>query len=122
MNIATLYTDATAAIVDAMGGSHALAHVHAGLAIYVLVQILTRDRRASVQGLLAVAGLALANEILQFGHYQSPRWADSVGDVAMTLLWPVVLHAVGRFRRRRWVALQAAGWIPEHEMGTIKHA
>lgn len=104
MSIAATYVALTEWIVSLMGGSHPVAHIHAGLAIYVAVQVVTRDRRASLHALIAVAGMELANEIVEAAYYRSPRWGDTLGDIALTLLWPGILYAVSRFRRQRWTA------------------
>jgi hypothetical protein len=102
MSISASYVGFTEWIVSCLGNTHVLAHVHAGLVIYVVVQVITRDRRASTLGLICVAGAEFANEIIEAAHYGSMRWGDTLGDVAMTLFWPVVLHSVSRYRRRRW--------------------
>jgi hypothetical protein len=104
MSLAATYVALTEWIVSLMGGSHSIAHIHAGLAIYVAVQVVTRDRRASLHALIAVAGMELANEIVEAAYYRSPRWGDTLGDIALTLLWPAILYAVSRFRRQRWAA------------------
>lgn len=104
MSIAATYVALTEWIVALMGGSHPIAHMHAGLAIYVAVQMITRDRRASLHGLITVAGAELANEIIEAAYYGSPRWGDTLGDIALTLFWPTILYAVSRFRRQRWAA------------------
>ena len=87
MNVAATYVEMNEWIVSCLGDAHALAHVHVGLAIYVIVQVFTRDRRASIQGLICVLGAELANEIIEAAHYGSMRWGDTLGDIAMTLFW-----------------------------------
>jgi hypothetical protein len=89
MSISASYVGFTEWIVSCLGSTHVLAHVHAGLVIYVAVQVITRDRRASTLGLICVAGAEFANEIIEAAHYGSMRWGDTLG-------------AVSRYRRRRW--------------------
>ena len=96
------YHALTEGLVAALGVSHPMMHIHAGLAIYFAAQLVLRDRRASVLGLAWVAFAELANEIIEFGYYGSWRWSDTVGDVVTTLFWPMVIVLVGRYRRRRW--------------------
>lgn len=114
MNVAATYVEMNEWIVSCLGDAHALAHVHVGLGIYVIVQVFTRDRRASIQGLICVLGAELANEIIEAAHYGSMRWGDTLGDIAMTLFWPVVLHLVSRYRRRRWERSSAARAAIQH--------
>ena len=102
MSLSAEYVSFVGAIASETGGSHALAHVHAGLAIFVAVQFLMRDRRASLNALIWVAGAGLANEVIQAAHYGSPRWADTLGDIALTLLWPTILYVLGKYRRQGW--------------------
>lgn len=101
-SIADSYVVMNTWVVSLLGDAHTLAHVHAGLAIYIGVQFVTRDRRASAHGLICVLMAELGNEMLEAIHYDSMRWADTIGDIAMTLFWPVLLYSVARYRRRRW--------------------
>jgi hypothetical protein len=108
MSITGIYVAFTEALVSLAGGSHGLAHVHAGLLIYVTSQVLSRNRRASEQGLVAVLGFELANEIIEAAYYGSFRWVDTVGDIFVTLAWPVILFSLAKYRRRRWARAEAA--------------
>lgn len=96
------YIDTLDWFADASGASHAMLHIHAGLAIYVLVQLLLRERRASVTALKAVIVAELVHECMQRLHYGEWRWPDTLADVALTILWPALLTATGLYRRRRW--------------------
>lgn len=82
--------------------SHEMGHLHGGLAIYVVMQTLLRTRRASGIALQAVFGCEIVNEILQRMVYGDWRWADTLGDVALTIFWPTMLYALGKYRRARW--------------------
>lgn len=106
-DLAQGYCDLLDHLVVLLGTSRNMAHVHAGLAIYVIAQLATRDRRASVAALQWVLACAIGNEVLQALAHASPRWSDGMSDVMLTLMWPAILYAVGRHRRRRWMALQA---------------
>lgn len=94
-------------LVASAGDSHALMHVHAGLAIYVLFQVIWGTRRGSVPGLVCVALFEIFNEICDRAFYGSWRVGDTLGDIATTMFWPAVLVAVSRFRRWQWNARQA---------------
>ena len=92
----------TERLIGILGVSRPMMHVHAGLAIYITAQLVLRDRRASGLGLAWVAFAELVNETIQYGYYNSWRWADTGADILVTLFWPAVIVAVGRYRRRRW--------------------
>jgi len=107
MSLSALYVAVTERIVSLMDGSHAFAHTNAGLLIYVVVQLISRERRASEHALIAVLGLELANEMMEAAHYGALRLSDTGGDILMTMLWPTVLFVVARVRRRRWATAMA---------------
>ena len=116
MDLPGLYVSLTERVVSLLGGSHSLAHLNAGLLIYVSVQVAARDRRASLIALQAVAGAEFLNEAIEAIHFGSPRWADTLGDVAVTLAWPAILYAVARYRRQRWARetsrlARPLGWL-----------
>lgn len=90
------------AILATTGMTDKEAHFNAGLAIYVGVQYLRRTRRASLDALMTVIACEGLNELLDFLFFGQPRWGDTLGDIAATLAWPVILFAVSRHRRRRW--------------------
>lgn len=107
MDIFAAYVDLINQSLHLIGMTHAMAHVHGGLAIYLGVQTLLRTRRASAIALQAVLGAELVNEILERGYYGSWRWHDTLGDIAMTMLWPTALYLLSRYRRARWEQWQA---------------
>jgi len=96
------YIDLVNWLAQLSGAGHALLHVHIGLAIYVLVQVLMRERRASILALKIVLSLELAHEGVERLYYGSWRWGDTLGDIALTILWPAILTAASLYRRRRW--------------------
>lgn len=107
MDIAALYVAQANAIVEMLGISHATMHVHAGMALYIGAKFLLRTRRASAYALLTVIHAELLNELMDFIHYGSLRLNDTLADIALTLLWPVLDYAVTRYRRKRWKAESA---------------
>lgn len=106
MEIPALYVDGINDLLDSLGMSHPMGHLHAGLGIYVAMQMILRTRRASAIALQAVFGAEMVNEILQRAYYGSWRWEDTLGDIALTMLWPTILYAMSRYRRARWTV----GW------------
>lgn len=108
MDITAAYVDLLQVIQDATRLGRSTLHIHAGLAIYFLSQMVLSDRRASVLGLAWVAFLATMNEVVEAIHFQDPRWPDTLGDMVTTLFWPTVIVVMGRYRRYRWTRQQAA--------------
>jgi hypothetical protein len=104
MDWIAFYHGLTEQIVRITGGSDKLVHVHAGLFVYLGMQVLLRDRRSSLTALRTVFALELLNEAMDRLFWGSWRWADTAGDFAATLLWPTAFYAVGRYRRARWAA------------------
>ena len=94
------YQAFTAAAVG-LTGSDKLAHVHAGLAIYVGARAVGRGRHASLVALGMVLLPALMNEVLDRLFWGTWRWRDTVGDLVATMFWPTVLWWVARGRRAR---------------------
>jgi hypothetical protein len=87
-------------------GSDTLAHINAGLAIYVVTQTMLRTRRASIMALQAVIAAELCNEVIDRLYFGSWRWDDTIKDVIVTLFWPTVLYTLSRYRRQRWAINQ----------------
>lgn len=86
----------------ALGASHAIMHVHIGLALYLGMQLLLRTRRASFAALHVVFVAELLNECLDWLANQSWNWPDTLSDMLLTLMWPIAITAVGHYRRARW--------------------
>ncbi|ODU68667.1 MULTISPECIES: hypothetical protein [unclassified Novosphingobium] len=102
MDFFSQYHELKEALVAAMGQSHALMHVHAGLAIYVLFQLVWGTRRGSVPALLCVFFFEAFNEVCDRLFYGSWRGGDTLRDVLLTMLWPSVLVATSHLRRWSW--------------------
>ena len=91
-------------VLDTIGLSNDLAHVHFGLAAFLVIFVLLRGHRYG--GWIAfgcVAVLQLANEIFDAVDWirwtGAVHWRDAVSDTALTLFWPLVLVLVLRFGR-----------------------
>jgi len=104
MDPAASYHAATDAIVALAGGSDKLVHLNVGMALYLGAQFLLRTRRASVRALQILFVLEIANEVMDRLYFGEWRWADTFGDIVMTMLWPTASVLVGLHRRRQWAA------------------
>ena len=86
--------------------SHAVLHIHLGLAIYLLSCLLLRRPLGSVLPWLVVVALELTNEASDFARYYVSDWpwtpTNTIEDVINTLFWPTVLLVL--FSRQRTVA------------------
>jgi hypothetical protein len=86
--------------------SHAVLHIHLGLAIYLLTSVLLRRPLGSVLPWLMVAALELANEASDFARYHVSGWpwtpTNTIEDIVNTLFWPTVLAVL--FHRQRTAA------------------
>lgn len=89
-------------IVAATGMSHEVLHVHAGLAIYVVAQVLLGTRRGSMLAISSVLMVELANEAMNRLYYGAWRWPDTMADIVTTLFWPCALVILSKFRRHRF--------------------
>ena len=90
------------AISADLGISHTMLHVHFGLAIYVVVQVLMGTRRASLTALAIVGAAELANETLDALFCSQVMVADTISDICATLAWPLILFGAGKIRRWQW--------------------
>ncbi|WP_336963525.1 hypothetical protein [Sphingobium aquiterrae] len=88
-------------------GSDTVAHINAGLVLYVGAQALFRTRRASIMALHVVIAAEIFNEAIDRLYFGTWRWDDTIKDVFATLFWPTMLYAISRYRRRRWAIDQA---------------
>jgi hypothetical protein len=83
--------------------SHAVLHIHLGLAIYLLTCLLLRRPLGSVLPWLVVVALELTNEASDFARYYVSAWpwtaTNTIEDIINTLFWPTVLLVL--FHRER---------------------
>ena len=90
MNLPQIYHDWILWIGDGTGLPDAILHIHAGLAILLLVRVVTGRSLATFIPLVVVVVAELGNEVMDFLVY-GLRWADTLTDVANTLFWPFVI-------------------------------
>ncbi len=66
------------------------------------MQLTLRTGRASLYAVGVVFWAEIANEVLDRLETGSWRWADTLSDVVLTLMWPCAITFVGLYRRRQW--------------------
>ena len=98
MDIAKLWTDFTVWLGDGTGLPDTIIHVHAGLAVLLVARLVTGRSLGTLIPLSVVVAAEGANEILDRLHYGSWRWSDTLGDIANTLFWPVIICLAVRLR------------------------
>lgn len=102
MSLVATYHETIEHILAYSGASDKTVHVHVGLALYLLGQLVLRTRRGSVDALLFVLVVESANEMMDRLYFGDWRWADTSTDVIATLFWPTLLLLASRYRRARW--------------------
>jgi len=96
------YHNAGEEIVRWSGQTDKFVHVHTGLLIWLLAAVLLKRRLSSWVPLAVVVAAEGANELLDWGFYGHVNRADTAGDIAATLAWPLILTvALQRFRKIR---------------------
>jgi hypothetical protein len=105
MTIIASYHDAIERLLAFLGMGDKMAHMQVGMGIYLIAQLVLRNRRASLDALTAVFVAELCNEVMDRLFFGSWRWADTLTDFAATMFWPTMVFAVGKYRRARWSRL-----------------
>jgi hypothetical protein len=94
------------AIVSATGLSKDALHICAGLAVFLLMAVLMKDRPSLARPWFVVLLAAIVVEALDFRDDVASlgqwRWAASLHDVLNTIAWPSVLAVLFHFRVFRW--------------------
>jgi len=106
MDLPALYHSWILWIGDGTGLPDAILHIHAGLAVLLIVRLVTRRSLGSFVPFAAVIAAEFANELMDFLNY-GLRWADTLADIGNTLFWPLVISIgvrvrpiIGRDRRQ----------------------
>ena len=100
MNLPQIYHDWILWIGDGTGLPDAILHIHAGLAILLLVRVVTGRSLATFIPFAVVVVAELGNEVMDYLVY-GLRWADTLTDIANTLFWPFVISLGVRLRPMR---------------------
>lgn len=106
MDLITSYYGLTEAVKQVTGMPAEMLHIHAGMAIYLIAQVLLGSRRASWMALSIVLEVELFNEVMNYLYHGSWRWADTSTDIALTLFWPCLCVFAGKYRRWRWSRIE----------------
>ena len=93
------------------GGSIALAHVHAGLALYVATRMVV-TRRAALTGVAVVVMATVANELAALMTAHGWVAEQRLGPALATIGWPTALCALSHVRRWRWAEARMRGGRP----------
>lgn len=97
MNIPDLYHRFILWIGDGTGLPDAILHIHAGLAILILVRLVSRRSLGTFIPFAVVVAAEFGNEFMDYLSY-GMRWGDTLSDVANTLFWPLVISLGVRMR------------------------
>ncbi len=97
MTIPELYHRFILWIGDGTGLPDAILHIHAGLAILLLVRVVTGRSLGTFIPFAVVVAAELGNETMDYLAY-GLRWADTLADIANTLFWPFVISVAVRVR------------------------
>ena len=85
---------------EATSGSDRAAHLHAGLAIWLIAALILRAPLRSFRPLIVVMAAEAANECIDRVAHGSWRWPDTTGDIISTLFWPIVIMLLLRLAPR----------------------
>lgn len=85
-------------IGDGTGLSDTILHLHAGMAIFLIVRVISGRSLGSWLPIAMVLIAALAKEIADRIVYESWRWHDTPYDVLATMFWPTMLWLGIRIR------------------------
>ena len=97
MNLPGLYHSIILWIGDGTGLPDALLHVHAGMAILLLVRVMTGRSLGSFIPFFVVVIAEFGNEVMDYMNY-GMRWNDTLADIGNTLFWPLVISIAVRVR------------------------
>jgi hypothetical protein len=97
MDIPGIYHGWIEWIGDGTGLPDAILHIHAGLAILLLVRLVTRRSLGTFIPFAFVVVAEFGNELLDYLHY-GWRPDDTYADIGNTLFWPLVISLGVRLR------------------------
>jgi hypothetical protein len=97
MDIPQLYHEGILWIGGTTGMPDPTLHIHAGLAILVLVRLLTRRSLGTFIPFWFVVAAELANEAMDYLSY-GLLLGDALADIGNTLFWPFVISLAVRLR------------------------
>jgi hypothetical protein len=95
MDIVSAYAQLTQDTVNVTGMSRPMLHMLAGMAIYLPSRLFLGAGRGSLLAIMLVLQAELGNELLNVLNYGTLRWSDTIEDITLTLLGPVMLCCFG---------------------------
>ncbi|WP_342658641.1 hypothetical protein NPJ82_05815 [Sphingomonas sp. NY01] len=95
MSIPEVYHAAKEWIAVNTGYTDPILHTHGGLLILVATWAITRRPLGSFIPFVAVVGLEVLNEVVDFIGY-GWRAADTYSDIGHTIFWPLVISVCAR--------------------------
>lgn len=101
MNLPALYHEWILWIGDGTGLPDAILHIHAGLAVLLVVRLLSGRSLATFIPFAAVVVAELGNEVMDYLVY-GLRVEDTLADLGNTLFWPFVISLAVRLRPMLW--------------------
>jgi hypothetical protein len=84
-------------IGDGTGLPDAILHIHAGLAVLLLVRLVTGRSLGTFIPFAVVVAAEAANEVMDY-LLHGPRMQDTLTDIGNTLFWPFVISLGLRLR------------------------
>ena len=100
MSLPQIYSHWILWIGDGTGLPDSILHIHAGLAILLLVRLLSGRSLGTLIPFWVVVLAEFVNELLDYLVY-GMRWADTLTDIGNTLFWPLVISLAVRARPMR---------------------
>lgn len=85
-------------IGDGTGLPDTILHLHAGMAVFLIVRVLSGRSLGSWLPITMVLIAALGKEVADRIVYESWRWYDTPYDVLATMFWPTLLWLGIRIR------------------------
>lgn len=107
MTIPALYHSWILWIGDGTGLPNAILHIHAGLAILLVVRLVSGRSLATFIPFGVVILAEFGNELMDYLVY-GMRWADTLLDVGNTLFWPLVISLAVRLASLQPISLRCA--------------
>lgn len=99
MQIVAAYEQAKNQFATWIGLSQPELHIHAGMLVFLATAVILRKPLRSPLPFLAVIAAEVLNEVADRLHSGSWRWPDTIRDVLFTLMWPLVILLLARWRK-----------------------
>jgi len=101
MQIVAAYEQAKSQFATWIGLSQPELHIHLGMLAFLVTAVVLRKPLRSPIPFFAVVIVELLNETADRLHTGSWRWPDTIRDVLFTLMWPLAILLLARWRKLR---------------------